>query len=215
MLQQEQQPTRPRTRSNRTKKKKTNRTNRTRTRTNRTNRTRTRTNSTRTRTNSTRTRTNKNKNKIQQEQEPTGTRTRTNKNKNKNQQEQEQEPTGRGRGRGLVSILTSGTDGSCVVDEVSGASFSGSGFSAHFSGQVWRSRRWGHLDDSGPVVCLNPVWVFALCLLLFRLFRELSFGSYLSLQATGVVHLEVDNLIVVRHVGGLILLVCWCSSHGT
>ena len=111
-------------------------------------------------------------------------------------------------------ILTSGTDGSCVLDEVSGASFSGSGFSAHFSGQVWRSRRWGHLDDSGPVVCLNLVWVFALCLVFFRMFRELSFGSYLSLQATGVVHLEVDNLIVVRHVGGLILLVCWCSSHG-
>ena len=153
----------------------------------------------------------------EQEQEPTRTRTRTNKNKNKNQQEQQQEPTGRGRGRGrgLVSILTSGTDGSCVLDEVSGASFSGSGFYSHFSGQVWRSRRWGHLDDSGPVVCLNLVWVFALCLVLFRLFRELSFGSYLSLQATGVVHLEVDNLIVVQHVGRLILLVCWCSSHGT
>ena len=43
------------------------------------------------------------------------------------------------------------TDGSLVLDDVSGASSSGSGFYAHFPGQDWKSRRWGHLDDIGPV----------------------------------------------------------------
>ena len=42
------------------------------------------------------------------------------------------------------------TDGSLVLDQVSGASSSGSGFYAHLLGQAWGHRRWGHLDDSCP-----------------------------------------------------------------
>ena len=38
------------------------------------------------------------------------------------------------------------TDGSLVLDEVSGVSSSGSGFFSHLPSQRWRSRRWGHLD---------------------------------------------------------------------
>ena len=39
------------------------------------------------------------------------------------------------------------TDGSLVLDKVSGASSFGSGFYAHLPGHAWGHRRWGHLDD--------------------------------------------------------------------
>ena len=68
------------------------------------------------------------------------------------------------------------TDGSLVLDEVSGASSSGSGFYAHLPGHDWRSRRWGGVLESCSF--------FSLCLVLFRMFRELSSGG---------VHLGVDN----------------------
>ena len=38
---------------------------------------------------------------------------------------------------------------SLVLDEVSGASASGSGFYSHLPGASWSSRRWGHLDELG------------------------------------------------------------------
>ena len=41
--------------------------------------------------------------------------------------------------------------GSLVLDEVSGASSSGSGFYSHLPGACWSSRRWGHFDELGPV----------------------------------------------------------------
>ena len=56
------------------------------------------------------------------------------------------------------------------------------------------------------MVCLLYVWVLALYLVLYRLFKGLSFGVclLLALQATNAVHLGVDNLNVVRHVGRLL-----------
>ena len=39
------------------------------------------------------------------------------------------------------------TDGSLVLDKVSGASFSGAGFDAHLSGHAWSHHKLGHLDD--------------------------------------------------------------------
>ena len=52
------------------------------------------------------------------------------------------------------------------------------------------------------VVWVIPVEVFALCLVLFRLFRERCFGRViLALQASRAVHLGVDDLNVVRHFG--------------
>ena len=43
------------------------------------------------------------------------------------------------------------TDGSLVLDEVSGVSSSGSGFFSHLPGHRWISRRCSHLDNLGPV----------------------------------------------------------------
>ena len=41
------------------------------------------------------------------------------------------------------------TDGSLVLEKVSGASSSGSRFFPPLPGIHWVSRRWGHLDDVG------------------------------------------------------------------
>ena len=69
------------------------------------------------------------------------------------------------------------TDGSLVLDEVSGASSSGSGFFAHLPGIHWLSCRWRHLDDSGhDGGGVRLEGFFALFLGLFRPFRGLSSG---------------------------------------
>ena len=38
------------------------------------------------------------------------------------------------------------TDGSLVLDRVTGVSSSGAGFFAHQPGDIWDNRRWGHVD---------------------------------------------------------------------
>ena len=38
------------------------------------------------------------------------------------------------------------TDGSLVLDQVTGISSSGAGFHAHQSENCWSGRRWGHVD---------------------------------------------------------------------
>ena len=49
------------------------------------------------------------------------------------------------------------TDGSLVLDQITGVSSSGSGFFAHQSENCWRGRRWGHVDgirvDHGVSSC--------------------------------------------------------------
>ena len=47
------------------------------------------------------------------------------------------------------------TDGSLVLDEVSGASSSGSGFYSHLLGVSWSSRRKGQFDELGLVGCVG------------------------------------------------------------
>ena len=56
----------------------------------------------------------------------------------------------------------------------------------------------GEMQQSAPVV------VFVLLLIRHRLFRGLSSGVILALQAADGIHLSVDNLGVVRHVGRLL-----------
>ena len=73
-------------------------------------------------------------------------------------------------------------------------------FFAHQSDDCWSGRWWGHVDhvrsDDGFPSCL---------------FKELSCkGVILALQSSGAVHLGVDNLGVVRHVGRLL-----DGCHGT
>ena len=92
------------------------------------------------------------------------------------------------------------TDGSLVLDRLTGVSSLGSGFFAHQSEHFWRSRGWGHVDDvridpnvtSCRVFCSFPG-------LLQSVQRAEMWGVILALQSSRAVHLGV-----VRHVGRLI-----------
>ena len=65
---------------------------------------------------------------------------------------------------GYLIIRMFWADGSLVLDEVSGVSSLGSGFFSHLPGRRWSSRRWGHLDDLGPVGgVVGYCRVFPLC----------------------------------------------------
>ena len=84
-------------------------------------------------------------------------------------------------------------------------SSSGAGFFAHQSVDIWSDWRWGHVDH------VRPEGAFLSC----RGFcsvpgpyqsvqRAEMWGVILALQSSGAVHLGVDNLGVVRHVGRLL-----------
>ena len=98
------------------------------------------------------------------------------------------------------------TDGSMVEDKVSGSSSAGAGFSTRRSGRLWAERSWGHIDDDvqgdrtvascrGYCSVLGPLQSAQ---------RAELWGVILALQASCGVHLGVDNLNVVRHVGRLL-----------
>ena len=97
------------------------------------------------------------------------------------------------------------TDGSLVLDHLTGVSSSGSGFFAHQREHFWRGHRWGHVDhvrlDPDLECCrgfcsvpgpLQSVQRAEMCCVI------------LALQSSRAVHLGVDNLGVVRHVGRLL-----------
>ena len=97
------------------------------------------------------------------------------------------------------------TDGSLVLDKVAGISSSGAGFFAHQAALLWDVRTWGQVDR------LRSVGDFPTC----RGFcsvpgpyqsvqRAEMWGVIWALQSSGAVHLGVDNLGVVRHVGRLL-----------
>ena len=97
------------------------------------------------------------------------------------------------------------TDGSLVLDKVAGISSSGAGFYAHQSDRNWSARTWGQVD------CLHPVGDSPSCRgfcsvpgPLQSVQRAEMWGVILALQSSGALHLGVDNLGVVRHVGQLI-----------
>ena len=97
------------------------------------------------------------------------------------------------------------TDGSLVLDQVTGVPSAGAGFFAHQPASCWDHRCWGHVDLVGPVgidqCCKGFFAVPGLCQFVQR--AEL-WGVILALQSSGAVHLGVDNLGVVRHVGRLL-----------
>ena len=97
------------------------------------------------------------------------------------------------------------TDGSLILDHLTGVSSSGSGFFAHPSEHFWRDRRWGHVDgiriDPGLACCRGFSSVPGP---LQSVQRAEMFGVILALQTSRAVHLGVDNLGVVRHVGRLL-----------
>ena len=98
------------------------------------------------------------------------------------------------------------TDGSLVLDQVTGVSSSGAGFFSHQAEHCWRGRRWGHVDsecadDGGVFVCSGYLSVPGP---LQTVQRAEMWGVILALQFSGAVHLGVDNPGVVRHVGRLL-----------
>ena len=70
-------------------------------------------------------------------------------------------PPGDYDGVGVASLVPDQpnvwTDGSLVLDQVTGVSSSGAGFYAHQSEDCWSGRRWGHFDrvqsDDGVPTC--------------------------------------------------------------
>ena len=97
------------------------------------------------------------------------------------------------------------TDGSLVLDKAAGVSSSGAGFFADHSATFWDVRTWGqvdHLQSSGDFpacrgFCSVPGPNQSVQ-------RAEMWGVILALQSSGAVHLGVDNLGVVRHVGRLL-----------
>ena len=97
------------------------------------------------------------------------------------------------------------TDGSLVLDHLTGVSSSGSGFFAHQAEHFWRGRRWGHVDGIRPDLDQE-------CCRGFRsvpgplqsVQRAEMWGVIFALQTSRAVHLGVDNLGLVRHVGSLL-----------
>ena len=97
------------------------------------------------------------------------------------------------------------TDGSLVLDQVTGVSSSGAGFFAHQSENSWSGRRWGHVDGVRAVGEVSSCGGF--CSVpgppLFVQRAEM-WGVILALQSSSAIHFGVDNLGVVRHVGRLL-----------
>ena len=97
------------------------------------------------------------------------------------------------------------SDGSLVLDQVTGVSSSGAGFFARQAGDCWDNRLWGHVDglrSAGAAQCCR-----GFCSVpgpLQSVQRAEMWGVILALQSSGAVHLGVDNLGVVRHVGRLL-----------
>ena len=92
------------------------------------------------------------------------------------------------------------TDGSLVLDRITGVSSSGSGFFAHQCENCWRVT----LMEFVLVEQLCLVRVFALSLgPLQSVQRAEMWGVILALQSSAV-HVGIDNLGVVRHVGRLL-----------
>ena len=98
------------------------------------------------------------------------------------------------------------TDGSRVEDRLSTVSSSGAGFSSGHSSRFRAGRSWGHVDDDDQVN-QTVAYCRVYCSVpgpLQSVQRAELWGVILALQASCGVHLGVDNLNVVRHVGRLL-----------
>ena len=105
------------------------------------------------------------------------------------------------------------TDGSLVDDKVSGVSSAGAECFTFRVRRLWACWNWGHWDDyvgDGSVVSACHGFCSVPQPLQTGQRAEL-WGVILALQASDGVHLGVDNLSVVRHVGRI--LDGWVSSH--
>ena len=98
------------------------------------------------------------------------------------------------------------TDGSRVEDRLSTVSSSGAGFSSGHSSRFWAGRSWGHVDgdDQGNQTVAYCRGYCSVPGPLQSVQRAELWGVILALPASCGVHLGVDNLNVVRHVGRLL-----------
>ena len=97
------------------------------------------------------------------------------------------------------------TDGSLVLDKVADVSSSGAGFFADHAASFWDLRSWEQVDLLRPVGDSPSCRGF--CSVpgpLQSVQRAEMWGVILALQSSGAVHLGIDNLGVVRHVGRLL-----------
>ena len=97
------------------------------------------------------------------------------------------------------------TDGSLHLDQVPGVSSSGAGFFAHQSDSCWRGPRWGHVDgiraDDDVSSCRGFCSIPGS---LQSVQGAEMWRVILALQSSSSIHLGVENLGVVRHVGRLL-----------
>ena len=97
------------------------------------------------------------------------------------------------------------SDGSLVLDSVTGVSAAGAGMFAHQSEVCWGGRRWGHVDRVQSVGVDHSCRAFvSVPGPLQTVQRAELWGVVLALQSADAVHIGVDNLGVVRHVGRLL-----------
>ena len=97
------------------------------------------------------------------------------------------------------------SDGSLVQDPITGVSAAGAGMFAHYSERCWRDRRWGHVDHVRTVGVDHSCTAFvSVPGPLQTVQRAELWGVILALQSSSAVHVGVDNLGVVRHVGKLL-----------
>ena len=93
-----------------------------------------------------------------------------------------------------------------MEDKVSGASSAGAGCFTYRCSRLWANWRWGHLDeDVGEDAVVSACRGFCSVPGPQQSVQRAEFwGVILALQAHDGVHLGVDNLGVVRHVGRLL-----------
>ena len=97
------------------------------------------------------------------------------------------------------------SDGSMVLDSVTGVSAAGAGMFAHQSEYCWIDRRWGHVDRVQSVGVAHSCTGFvSVPGPLQTVQRAEQWGVILALQSADAVHIGVDNLGVVRRVGRLL-----------
>ena len=97
------------------------------------------------------------------------------------------------------------SDGSLVLDSVTGVSAAGAGMFAHYSEACWSGRRWGHVDRVQSVGIDHSCRAFvSVPGPLQTVQRAELWEVILALQSVQAVHVGVDNLGVVRHVGRLL-----------
>ena len=96
------------------------------------------------------------------------------------------------------------SDGSLVLDLVTGVYAAGAGMFAQNSEFCWSDRSWGHVDRVHSVGVDHSCRAFVSVPGPLQTVQRAELWVILTLQSADAVHIGVDNLGVVRHVGRLL-----------